>query len=182
MDAIICEEGIGAVTIRKAADRAGFTSGTLYNYFDNLTTYFLATMNHLEKYNAALPEFFWPGAPILWNGIWRCASASLNSHTEPEIFERFSHNEMKKLEEYTKQYYELFPEKTVKDGPPPLYKIFHVNNIYSRSSLMLDDCVEEGYLTPERAADFNDVALMVFKCILQDVFRQAERVRLLKRL
>ena len=48
-------------------------------------------------------------------------------------------------------------------------KLIHVNDIYSRSALMLADCVADGFMTQENAEDFNDVAMMVYKSLLQDV-------------
>ena len=147
------------------------SSATLYNYFENLThLIFLATMNHLEQYNAALPKYLTGCTNSVERYMAVCECFSEFAYSEPEIYELlFFTQRDEKLEQYMKQYYELFPEKTVKDGPQPLSKIFEVNNIYSRSAMMLDDCVEEGFLTRANADDFNDVALMVFKCILQDV-------------
>ena len=170
-DEIIREEGIEAVTIRKAADKAGYTSATLYNYFENLNhLVFMAVLNHLEEYNAALPAYLADCTNSVERYMAVCECFSEFSYAKPEIFELlfFSQKDAKR-EEYMRQYYELFPHKAPKDGPVPLTKIFQVNNINARSALMLDDCVEEGYLTRENADDFNEVALMVSKCILQDV-------------
>ena len=45
---IIKKRGIDAVNIRDTANLAGYSSATLYNYFDNLThLVFLATFNQL---------------------------------------------------------------------------------------------------------------------------------------
>jgi DNA-binding transcriptional regulator YbjK len=170
-DKIIKQDGIKAVTIRKAADLAGYTSATLYGYFDNLThLIFLATMNSLEEYNDAIPGWLagCKNSVEKYLAISECFSEY--SFSKPEIYELlfFTHRD-EKMEEYTRQYYELYPERLVKQWPEPFSKIFNVNNIYSRSAIMLYDCVADGYMTKENADDFNDVALMVFKCILQDV-------------
>ena len=65
--------------------------------------------------------------------------------------------------------YDLFPEKIVKDWPAPLNKIYVLNSIYSRSYMMLEDCVQDGFINSENAKDFNDVNLRIYKTILQDV-------------
>lgn len=171
-DKIIKEEGLGAVTIRKAADMAGYTSATLYNYFENLThLVFLGTMNHLEEYNAAIPKCLTgcKNAVDRYLAISECFFEF--AFAEPDIYELlFFSTRNAKLEEYTRQYYELFPEKEVNNkAAGPLAKMFNRNNIYSRSSIMLDDCVDEGFITRENAEDFNDVGLMASKCILQEV-------------
>jgi AcrR family transcriptional regulator len=168
---IIKKEGIKAVTIRKAADLAGYTSATLYNYFDNLQhLVFLATMTYLEEYNAALPQYLKGNANAIERYMMVCRCFAEYSYSDPEVYELlFFSNSSDKLEEYNRQYYELFPEKTVDDWPVPLNKIYSMNNIYSRSYMMLDDCIKDGFLTPENAYDFNDVNLRIYKTILQDV-------------
>lgn len=170
-DKIIRQEGIGAVTIRKAADLAGYTSATLYSYFDNLAhLVFLASMNHLEVYNAAIPEYVASCKNSIERYLAISECFSEYSFKEPEIYELlfFTHRD-EKLEQYSKQYYDLFPEKSVNSWPSPFSKIYYVNNIYDRSFIMLKDCVDDGFMTMENAYDCNDVALMVFTCILRDV-------------
>jgi AcrR family transcriptional regulator len=170
-DKIIKEEGLEAVTIRKAADLAGYTSATLYSYFDNLThLIFLATMNHLDAYNSAIPDFVecCKNSVEKYLAISECFSEF--AFDDPNVYELlfFTYRD-EKMEEYTRQYFELYPDKLEKQWPEPFSKIYTVNNMYSRSAIMLYDCVDDGYMTKENADDFNDVALMVFKCILQDV-------------
>ncbi|MDR1061462.1 MAG: TetR/AcrR family transcriptional regulator, partial [Clostridiales bacterium] len=54
---IIKKEGTKAATIRSVADLAGYTSATLYNYFDNLNHIIaLATMNYLDAYAGETPK------------------------------------------------------------------------------------------------------------------------------
>lgn len=53
---IIKEEGIEHVTIRKIADLAGFTSSTIYNYFEELSHLtFFASMRFIQDYSKELP-------------------------------------------------------------------------------------------------------------------------------
>ena len=55
--ALIEEEGIDNLTIRKIAARAGYNSATLYHYFDNLDqliTY--ASLKHISLYNREFAE------------------------------------------------------------------------------------------------------------------------------
>lgn len=55
---IIEDEGIKGITIRKVADKAGFNSATLYNYFENLDhLVFLAAMRYIKDYVHALPKY-----------------------------------------------------------------------------------------------------------------------------
>lgn len=170
-DEIIRQEGIEGVTIRKAADKAGYTSATLYNYFENLThLVFLAALNYLEEYYAALPKYLAGTTNSVERYLAIAECFSEYSLSRPEIYELLFFTQAdEKLEEYMLQYYELFPEKAVKNSPTPLPKLFNVNNMNTRNALQLDDIVEEGYFTKEDAGDFNEVSLMVSKCVLQDV-------------
>lgn len=170
-DEIIRQEGIEAVTIRKAADKAGYTSATLYNYFENLEhLIFLAALNYLEEYYAALPKYLAETTNSVERYLAIAECFSEFSLSRPEIYELLFFTQAdEKLEKYMLQYYGLFPEKAVKNSPTPLPKLFHVNNMNMRNALQLDDIVEEGYFTKESANDFNEVSLMISRCVLQDV-------------
>jgi len=168
---IIRQEGLDAVTIRKAADNAGYTSATLYNYFDNLQhLVFLATMTYLEKYNTALSGQLAKKTNSITRYMTVCKCFADYSFSEPVIYESlfFGHTH-EKLEEYTQQYYDLFPEKIVKDWPSPLNRIYDMNSIHSRSFKMLGDCVKDGYLSQENAQDYNEINIRLCRTFLQDV-------------
>lgn len=167
---IIEKEGVGAVTIRKVSDLAGYNSATLYNYFDNLNhLIFLATMGHLEVYNTAIASYVDGCGNSLEEYLAVSECFCKYSFESPEIYELlFFGRQDHKLEEYTQQYYSLFPERSM-DETAPASRIIHMNDIYARSSALLASCVEDGYLTQAAADDFNEVALMVYKSILKDV-------------
>ena len=168
---IIQEEGISAVTIRKVANSAGYTSATLYNYFDNLShLIFLANMTYLEDYNNKLFACISDCKnPIeLYMAVCKCFS--IHAYEKPEIFiHLFFSQEREKYEEYTGQYYQLYPQKQNTAYPEVLEKMFHINNLYSRSFTMLQQCIDENYIDVEEASDFNDICLRFNKTILEDV-------------
>lgn len=170
-DNIIREEGISGVTIRKAADLAGYTSATLYNYFDDLShLIFLATVTHLEPYYKALIKY------TKWctNSIERYMATTecfcKYAFEEPEVYDLlfFKHTD-EKLERYTLQYYELFPEKKVIDTNSSLSRFFHINSIQTRSQIQLDECVTEGFMHQKPSEDFNTIILMISQCLLEKV-------------
>lgn len=168
---IIEKEGIEGVTIRKVANNAGYTSATLYNYFDNLThLIFLANMCHLENYNDSLPKCIENCENPIDIYMSICLSYTEHSFDKPEIFELlfFSQNS-EKFEEYTTQYYELYPKRERKIKSKMLNKLFHLNNLHNRSLSLLQPCVEEGMLDEESAIDYTDICLRFNKTILQDV-------------
>jgi AcrR family transcriptional regulator len=169
--AIVKEEGFRAVTIRRAADSAGYTSATLYNYFDDIQhLIFLAAIRYLEPYYRCLPE----RSKWCSNAIERYLSTNecfcQFSFSDPEVYELlfFTYTD-EKFDRYMRQYYELFPQKNVMDSRLPLFKFFNVGSIHKRSAIQLEDCVAEGFMAADDAAAFNEITLMVFKCLLERV-------------
>ena len=168
---IIKKKGIDAVNIRDTANLAGYSSATLYNYFDNLThLVFLATFNQLEEYNKALAICIakCKNSIEVYMRICRCFCDF--AYEKPEIYEIlfFSHNDGK-FDNYIEQYYKLFPNKDYKNLPNFLGKMFKSNDIHARSLFMLENCIKDGYLDKLNIDDFNDICLRFNKTILQDV-------------
>ena len=169
-DEIIKQEGIDAVTIRRVSDKAGYTSATLYNYFDNLNhLVFLASMSHILEYNNEIERRVanCENSVEIYLTISECFCEY--SFNEPEIYNLLFYGNLDdKREDYTRQFYELFEDKN-KNWPPTLSKIININNLFRRSHIMVTDCVDDGYFSPENGEDFNEVAMMVYRSILKDV-------------
>ncbi len=168
---IIEEKGISGVTIRAVANSAGYTSATLYNYFDNLThLIFLANMSHLEEYNDHLPKCIENcNNPIeIYMSICKCYTKY--SFDKPEIFELlfFSQN-TENFEKYTNQYYELYPKRENKIKSKFFSDLFHLNNLHKRGLSLLQPCIDDGMIDKESAIDFTDICLRFNKTILEDV-------------
>jgi AcrR family transcriptional regulator len=167
---IIDEEGIQAVTIRSVSDLAGYTSATLYNYFDNLDhVIILATMNYLEPYSKEiLRKIKGLTDPI---EIYQTAYDTFVKHTfkHPDIFALlFFANPDEKLEEYAAQYFSLFPEKLPGDSAVATAAARR-SNIRKRNMVYLEACVNAGVMTPETAEELNDWAIIIFKYYLEEV-------------
>ena len=170
-DEIIRREGLSAVTIRKVADKAGYTSATLYNYFDNLNhLIFIASMTRLVDYYAELNRRVkkCKNPMEVYLTVSECFCEY--SFHDPELYSLlfFDNTISDKVEIYTQQYYELFPSDK-KSGHPTLGKMVGINNIYNRSLIMIMACADEGYFTTENAKDFNDIAMLIYRGILKEV-------------
>lgn len=168
---IIKKDGISAVNIRNTANLAGYSSATLYNYFDNLThLVFLATFNQLEEYNKALSACISGCKNSIEVYMRVCKCFCEFAYEKPEIYEIlfFSHND-DKFNEYIEQYYSLFPNESHKNLPNFLGKMFKSSDIHARSIFMLENCIKDGYLNELNIDDFNDICLRFNKTILQDV-------------
>jgi AcrR family transcriptional regulator len=167
---IIGKEGIKAVTIRSVSDLAGYTSATLYNYFDNLNHIItLATMDYLEAYakDAAQAVASLSNPVDIYLAAAECFF--LHSFENPDIFEiLFVANRDSKLEEYTQQYYSLYPKRYRLDAEL-IFRSARSERDARPDSPYLANCVSGGYLAQDMADDFNSVAMMIYKCLLHDV-------------
>lgn len=168
---IIKEEGINAVNIRNTAHLAGYSSATLYNYFDNLThLVFLATFNQLEEYNKAVSSYISGCSNSIEVYMKVCKCFCDYSYEKPEIYELlfFAHNDGK-FDNYIEEYYKLFPNKDNKKLPKFLNEMFRTNDLHKRSYSMLENCINDGFISRLNVNDFNDICLRFNKTILQDV-------------
>ena len=168
---IIKEEGINAITIRKVSNYAGYTSATLYNYFDSLEhLVFLANMDSLEEYVDVLPTYTenCKNSVEVYMGISKCYA--IHAYEHPEVFNSlfFSHKG-EKFEQYTKQYYELYPERDNKSRSKFLNKLFHINNLKERRLYLLSYCIKDGFITQKNAKEFTDICIRFYKTIINDV-------------
>lgn len=172
VDQIIIAEGIEGITIRKVADLAGYNSATLYNYFDSLDhLIFMAAMNHLEDYHLALPSYTkdCKNGLSLYMEVARCFFKF--SYAEPDIYRRlFLQNLDNKYNEYSQQYYDLYPERGLSSSKI-LGSALRKRNIYDRSMTILTGCVADGLLTQKNAEEYNNIALLIYFGMLTNVLR-----------
>lgn len=167
---IIQSKGVSAVTIRGVSNKAGYTSATLYNYFDNLNhLIFLSAMKYMEEYNNEISNRVVGCKNSIEAYLVVCQCFCEYSFRNPEIYSLlFFTGQNGKVEEYTRQYYELFGIDE-KSHPHPLSKIVNINNISRRSFVMVMDCVNDGYISHQNALDFNEIAMLIYRGILEDV-------------
>ncbi len=164
---IIEKEGIKGISIRKVADKAGFNSATLYNYFENLDhLIFLAAMRYIKDYVQALPEYIKEAKNSFekFLMIWECFCKY--SFKSPEIYYSifFAHLD-NNFENYVIQYYNLFPED-LENLTEDLSTMLLRHNIYRRNMITLKDCIKEGFFNEEEISDLNELVLLTYEGML----------------
>jgi len=169
---ILLEEGIKAITIRKVADKAGYNSATIYNYFENLDHLLLFTaLRHIKDYSSALPKYLKNAKNALdeFFAIWKCfCDYSLK---EPEIYYAiFFANLNKDLKDYLTQYYKLFPEE-LESQPKNVSTMLVKHDIYERGMTIVRKCVDEGFIREEDAEVLNEMATLIYEGILLRVIK-----------
>lgn len=169
---IIKKEGINKVTIRKVADKAGYNSATLYNYFENLDhLVFFAAMKYIKDYTFALPDYIKNSNNALdkFLKVWECFCHF--SYKNPDIYYAiFFANLDKDLEDYVMEYYEIFPEE-LGNQSEGISTMLLKHNIYQRGMATVSECVKEGFIRKEDAEDFNEMTTLIYESILPKVMK-----------
>lgn len=169
---IIGTDGFSAITTRRVSEMAGYNSGTLYNYFDDLDhVVFLACMETLEKYNEIVAERVQGITCPIEKYLTTAECFSECCHQAPQIFwQLFYGCPVDKRENYVQEYYELFPHMQ-SEKYQTLEKAKLTHNVSQRNMLFLTESVEAGYLSMENAKLYDGLSSMITKCLLEDVIR-----------
>ena len=170
---ILEEEGKEAVSIRKVANLAGYNSATLYNYFENLDhLIFFAAMRFIKEYAHSLHNYIKDSNNALENflAIWECFCHY--SYNQPEIycaifFARLNNS----LDDYTEQYYKLFPEE-LGNQPKGISTMLLKHDIYKRDLIIVETCIEEGFFREEDKDEINEMTLLLYQGILLKVINK----------
>jgi AcrR family transcriptional regulator len=169
---IIKEEGINNITIRKVADKAGYNSATIYNYFEKLDHLVLfASMKYLKAYALALPVCLKDANSALdkFLKIWECFCYF--SFKDPEIYYSiFFSNLDKNLEDYIIEYYKMFPEELGAQSNS-ISSMLLKYNIYERGMTLVSECVNEGFVKKDDAEALNEMSTLMYEGILLKVLK-----------
>lgn len=169
---LIDEIGIGEVTLRKVADRAGYNSATLYNYFENLEhLIFYAAMRNIKDYALTLSTYLidTDNAMDRFLKVWECFCDF--SYDKPEIYNAiFFPNLDKEVEDYVEEYYKFYPGDLVKNDST-ISTMLLKRDIKERGLTTVQECVNENFIRIQDADKLNDMTLLIFEGILKRVLR-----------
>lgn len=164
---IMDEEGVENLTLRKVAQRAGYNSATLYNYFkdlDHLIIY--ASMKYFQAYNERLTAYMAEGKEPYsrFISIWEffCATAFRHPHA---FFNLFYGKYSSEMDQIIQRYYRVFPEELEELDSRVQEMVFH-GALIERNRSILQPLVEAGLLTQEQAEIGNEIMLCCFKELL----------------
>lgn len=142
---IIEQDGFHNLSIRKAAEKAGYNSATLYHYFNNLEELTLfASIKCLNEYAADIPHYMKKSQNMLeqYFLLWECFCK--HSFRHPEIYQVlfFSPTGAANLPEAFRMYYEIFPQE--KSESAEEYKeMLMEGDFYKRDYLSLERILKE---------------------------------------
>ncbi|AXI01346.1 TetR family transcriptional regulator [Sporosarcina sp. PTS2304] len=164
---IIEQEGSKAVTIRKVADRAGYNSATIYNYFDEFShLLFFASMRLLEEYITEVTRRMNGVDQALEQYIiaWECFCEY--SFQKPDIFHSvFIRDLGENPDHLLEKYYEFYPSDLV-DVPEEIQMSLLEQNVVKRGHPLLKKAVEQGSLDSEKINSLNEVTILIWQGML----------------
>jgi len=168
---IIENEGLESLTIRKVADKAGYNSATLYNYFENLKhLIFFSSIRHLSDYAKDLPGYLDKAKnPIdACLKVWECFAK--HSYNHPEVYQLifFGGFSSDTVNNSIKTYYEIFPEQIsedVKEYMPMLLE----DNLYERDYILLKRALQDTDINEEDIRSINEMNILIYRGMMSDM-------------
>ena len=168
--ALIDEEGLEKISIRKIAEKAGFHNSTIYLYFRDMDELvMLATMKHFDQYSRALSRLSTQNlsAADTFLAIW-----SFYGHTvfrKPQIFYNFFFGKYSNdLTTVMEEYYRLFPEEKV-EYSHEIRVMYFGRNIRERCLYLLQTL--SGTVTTlqkENIELINDIVVCCLRTLLEE--------------
>ncbi|MGI6204586.1 MAG: TetR/AcrR family transcriptional regulator [Anaerovoracaceae bacterium] len=171
------ESGRDAVTLRAVADKAGFNSATLYNYFDDLNHLMLfLSMTKVARYTADLEKALSGIDDPLEKYRKIYEIFTLHCFREPETFgELFFSGDIEKTKSVIETYYQLYPEE-IDEQDGSIKKMLMEGDVFDRDAALTKDLVDAGYLLPGNDRPTYVILTHVFHSII-DSFRAGTEKR-----
>ncbi|UOQ92899.1 TetR/AcrR family transcriptional regulator [Halobacillus shinanisalinarum] len=170
---VIENEGIDNVTIRKIADKAGYTSSTAYNYFQDLSHLkFFAAMRFTKDYIEDLPHYMEKGNNTVekWLYAWECFCKY--SFEQPQIYSVIFINNLGSIpEDLLENYYKVYQNDLI-GLPEQIQSIVMEHTLSTRSALYIQDAVEEGFIEQKDIEFIADTTLLLWKGMMTTVMNQ----------
>jgi len=164
---IIEEEGIENVTARKVADLAGYTSSTIYNYFDELShLVFFASLRFLNDYLKELSVYIEnANGPIeKYLSSWECFCK--HSFNKPQIYNViFISNLGAEPNELLKRYYKVY-QNDLLQLPEEIKMLVLENDLSIRSKAMIQKAIDDNNLSSESVDVITDITILLWKGML----------------
>ncbi|MEH7380487.1 TetR/AcrR family transcriptional regulator [Bacillus sp. JJ1533] len=167
---IIEEEGIENVTARKVADLAGYTSSTIYNYFDELShLVFFASLRFLKDYIKELSVYIdnAQGPIDKYLSTWECFCK--HSFNNPQIFNViFISNLGTEPNELLQRYYKVYKNDLLQ-LPEEIKMLVLENDLSKRSKAMINEAIENGELSSTDVEAITGITIFIWKGMLTTI-------------
>ncbi|MDQ6600622.1 TetR/AcrR family transcriptional regulator [Bacillus salipaludis] len=167
---IIEEEGLENVTIRKVADKAGYNSATIYNYFSEIShLIFFASMKFLKSYTDEVAVYIEKGKDPIEKYLlaWECFC--IHSFKQPQIFNAvFIMDLGDQPEKLLEEYYKIYPADLI-NIPEELKIILFERNVSKRGRSFLENALREGYIKEENVDAINELTILIWQGMFTNI-------------
>jgi len=167
-DEIIKKEGIEKATIRSIAEKAGYNSATIYNYFNDLEhLIFFTKISHLEVYKERLyneiPDDLDPLVEL--KEVFRIFVEETFKNPN-DFYDLFFSKYSLRLNETVTLYHQIFPERLNTENLR-LKSMLSRNDIYKRNMALVNNCLENGYFHDIKIAEkMNELMILTYSGLL----------------
>lgn len=164
---IIEAEGMDHVTVRKVAEAAGYTTSTLYNYFEEFShLLFFASMRFLKDYTRDLTDYMARGRDSIEKHLlaWECFCHY--SFKNPQVYYAIFISDLgSEPHELFNRYYSHYQTDLsgISDEIKPL--VFEYS-LSKRSQSVLERAVQENLLDWEDIDAITEMAILIWKGML----------------
>ncbi|WP_258112399.1 TetR/AcrR family transcriptional regulator [Alicyclobacillus sp. SP_1] len=167
---IIEEEGMENVTIRKVADLAGYTSATIYNYFNELShLIFFASMRFLKDYTQELSVYMSRGKDSIEKYLltWECFCQ--HSFRNPQVFHAIFISDLgSQPDELLKRYYSVY-QSDLTGLPEDIKPLVFEYSLSKRSQAVLEKAVAENLLDEQDIESINEMTVLIWQGMMTTV-------------
>ena len=175
---LILDEGLEKLSIKKIAEKAGYNSATIYNYFENLEVLVLyASINYLKDYLSDLKNEITADMKAIevYETVYKIFTK--HSFERPEIFHTLFFGKYSyKLEKIIKKYYEIFPDD-ITEQTDITKSVLIEANIHNRDIPVMKQMIKEGSIS-EEAPYIIESIVRVHQSYLENILQQKEKISL----
>lgn len=161
------ENGLSAITIRSVAERAGYNSATLYNYFENLDQLLAFTcIDILLDLVQRCSEIEKTDMDTLDKYILSWKTHCSISFRDPALYAYvyFSEN-AERIKESFAEYFDWFPEKA-ENIAEETFQAYLAGTLYEQEKYAIGLSVAKGYFTEKDGDDIVTLGWLLYRSLL----------------
>ncbi len=172
------EEGLSGITIRSVADRAGYNSASLYNYFDNLEQ--LLAFTSIDLISDWLLEYIHimeGEGDELDKYILGWEMFSMYSFNDPATFSYvYASENTDKVIQYFEEYQEIFPGPC-DEIPEEVMEVYKKKTLREQEQQNIASCVKAGFFNEADAESVYMLALILNNGLLCELTNKKSNVK-----
>jgi AcrR family transcriptional regulator len=165
---IIREQGIEGISIRNVATRAGYSSATLYLYFDDIDQLVaLTSVSYLRDYIADIAQKSSEYEDVKELYLYTWESFCRHSFTHASVFATLFFGQYgSSVDETVKKYYSIFPQELDRISSKALAMLM-AGDLYKRNMNMLTQYTSQAGFSKKRERLVNEMSVSYYRTFLE---------------